>query len=245
MGDYFSEQADLYARYRPTYPKEMYEFILDHLKQTKNAWDCATGSGQVARVLSEYFHHVYATDISQQQMDQAVQKGNITYLKASAEDSGLPSDTFDLITVAQAIHWFNIDEFYDELRRTAKQDGLLAVIGYQMLRISPGIDPIINDLYEEAFCKYFSEVRKYIDNGYRNIPFPFEEIATPGFQFITTWSLDELEGFFNSWSSIQKIKKNEGYNPADETIKRIRQKISDSQKLEVTFPVVLRLGRVK
>jgi SAM-dependent methyltransferase len=245
MGDYFSEQAELYARYRPTYPDEMYEFILDHLHQTKNAWDCGTGSGQVARKLSEYFDCVYATDISQQQMDLAVQKKNITYLEASAEDSGLPADTFDLITVAQAIHWFDFDRFYDEVRRTANQNGLLAVIGYMMLSINPEIDPIISNLYDEAFGKFFNENRKYINEAYRNIPFPFEEIATPNFEFSASWSLDELEGFFNSWSAIQKIKNSEGYNPANKTLEQIGEKISDTQQhLDVTFPVVLRLGRV-
>lgn len=245
MGNHFSEQAKLYARYRPTYPQEMYAFILNHLQQTKNAWDCGTGSGQVARVLSEHFDHVYATDISQQQMDHAVQNENITYLKASAEDSDLPSDSFDLVTVAQAIHWFDFDRFYDEVRRTAKKDGLLAVIGYKMLSISEALDPILNELYDEAFGMFFNENRKFIDNGYQNIPFPFEEIETPEFQFNASWSIEELEGFFNSWSAIQKIKNREGYNPADKTIDRIRQKIPEEQHLEVTFPVVLRLGKVQ
>lgn len=156
MGNHFSEQAKLYARYRPTYPQEMYAFILKHLQQTNNAWDCSTGSGQVARVLSDHFDHVYATDISQQQMDHAVQNENITYMKASAEDSDLPTDSFDLVTVAQAIHWFDFDRFYDEVRRTAKKDGLLAVIGYMMLSINEALDPILNELYDEAFGMFFN-----------------------------------------------------------------------------------------
>ncbi|PAU95558.1 SAM-dependent methyltransferase [Aliifodinibius salipaludis] len=240
----FSKQADLYAKFRPDYPDKMYEFIFKHLNQQRIAWDCATGSGQVAGYLSNHFDQVFANDISKEQLSYAPEKANITYLNTPAEHSGLPDDTFDLITIAQAIHWLNFDQFYNEVRRTAAQNGLLAVIGYGMVRISERVNPIIDEMYETAFSKYFNENRRYLDNRYQNIPFPFDEIPTPSFEKHYTWSLDQLEGYFNSWSAIQRIKAEEGYNPADETINELEKALSNPKKFEATFPIFMRLGKI-
>lgn len=241
----FSKQADLYAKYRPEYPEEMYNFIFDHLDQQKITWDCATGSGQIAIYLANHFDQVFANDISEEQLAYAQEKANITYLNTPGEHSGLPENTFDLITIAQAIHWLNFDKFYDEVRRTSRKDALLAVIGYGMVRIDKQSNILIDELYETAFSKYFNENRRYLDNCYQNIPFPFEEIPTPTFKNHYTWSLDQLEGYFNSWSAIQRIKSEKGYNPADETITELKQVLSNPEKFEVTFPIFIRLGRVR
>lgn len=240
----FSKQAELYARYRPDYPKEMYDFIFEHLSGRQLAWDCATGSGQVATYLADHFEQVTATDISQEQLSFAPRRDNIEYLEASAENSGLPDDHFDLITVAQAIHWLDFDAFYKEVRRVAKEDALLAVIGYGMVRVNEELNPIIDNLYEEAFGTHFNKNRKYVDEHYRTIPFPFDEIPNPSFQNHYHWSLDELEGYFNSWSAISKMKS-EGYNPVDKTISELKQRVNNTENIEASFPVFMRLGRVR
>ncbi len=240
----FSKQADLYARYRPDYPEELYSFIFDHLDQLNTAWDCATGSAQVANHLANHFEQVIANDISEEQLSFAPEKANITYLNKPAGHSGLPSNTFDLITIAQAIHWLNFEQFYDEVRRTARKNALLAVIGYGMVRLDQKSNLIIDDLYEEAFGTYFSKNRKYLDDRYRNIPFPFDEIPSPDFEITYKWSLDHLEGYFNSWSAIQKIKAEQSKNPTDKAIQRIRQKLGNPGRVEVTFPVFMRLGKI-
>lgn len=245
MPNLFSSQAQLYAKYRPTYPVELYEFILQHLDQKQYAWDCGTGSGQVARFLANHFEKVYATDISQEQLNHAVKNKNIKYINTSAENSGLPSDYFNLITVAQAIHWFNFKRFYEEVNRTGLNGAILAVIGYGVVQANhQKIDPIINQLYSNAFGTYFGGCRKYIDNNYQTIPFPFEEIQAPSFEINQRWTLDELEGYFNSWSSIQKIKTEKGFNPVDDTMKNIKRNVSADKPLNVTFPVFLRLGKI-
>lgn len=241
----FSKQANLYARYRPKYPEEIYNFIFEHMEQKKIAWDCATGSGQVADYLANHFDQVFANDISEKQLAHATEKANITYLNTPAEHSGLPNNTFDLITIAQAIHWLNFNRFYDEVRRTARKNAILAAIGYGMVRIDKQSNIIIDDLYEEAFSTYFNENRKYLDEHYQNIPFPFDEIPTPDFQITYDWSLDELEGYFNSWSAIQKMKSEQSKNPADSTMERLRQKLGNPRKVEVTFPVFMRLGKIR
>ncbi|MGD8427334.1 MAG: methyltransferase domain-containing protein [Balneolaceae bacterium] len=245
MAHEFSKQAKLYAQYRPTYPDEMYRFIFERMQAMEVAWDCGTGSGQVAVYLAARFKHVFATDIDKEQLKHAFQKPNITYKNAPAEDSGLPANYFDLITVAQAIHWFDFEKFYHEVRRVAKDQALLAAISYGMLQIREDIDPILNELYREAFGSYFSEVRQYIDQRYQTIPFPFEEIPSPLFKSTFSWTLDHLEGFLNSWSPVQKIKTAANYNPVDPIIKRVRKLIPGDEKISVSFPVFMRLGRIK
>lgn len=244
MQDNFSEQARTYAQYRPTYPQELYDFILALLEKKSAAWDCATGSGQVARRLADYFERVYASDISSEQMSFAPQKSNITYLNAPAENTPFPDDAFDLITVAQAVHWFNIDDFYAEVRRTAKNGALLAVIGYGMVRVNKVLNPIINQFYDDAFTNYFTENRSYLDHHYSTIPFPFKEIESPDFNASYEWSISDLEGYFNSWSAVQKIKDEEGYNPVPGVIAEIEEYWDKDEIKEVRFPIFMRLGQI-
>ncbi|MEL7834743.1 class I SAM-dependent methyltransferase [Fodinibius sp. Rm-B-1B1-1] len=240
----FSKQADLYAKYRPTYPEEMYQYIFKHLNDQRAAWDCATGSGQVAGYLSDYFDKVWANDISEEQLQFAPQKENITYLNTPAETSGLPKNTFNLITIAQAIHWLDFKAFYKEVRRTARENALLAVIGYGMIRISNELNPIIDQLYEHAFGQYFNENRTYLDQRYQTIPFPFDEIKTPKFSRTYKWTIDQLAGYFNSWSAVQKIKSEHDYNPVDKTIAQLKSQLTNMEAINVTFPIFMRLGRI-
>lgn len=244
MQDNFSEQAEIYARYRPAYPQELYDFILEHVQHKKIAWDCGTGSGQVAGQLSHHFEQVYASDISEQQMQFAPKKSNISYVMAPAENVPFAENMFDLITVAQAIHWFNIEQFYSEVSRTAQKDALLAVIGYGMVQVNEMLDPIISQFYEDAFANYFTENRAYLDHHYRTIPFPFDEIEAPEFSINYDWSLGDLEGYFNSWSAVQKIKEEEGRNPVPGVIAEIEEHWGKKEVKEVRFPIFVRLGRV-
>lgn len=246
MADNFSRQASIYAKFRPGYPQEMYDFLLDHVPQRQAAWDCGTGPGKVAAVLAQYFEEVYATDISDQQMSYAPPKENITYLNVPAEDSGLPEDYFDLIAVAQAMHWFDFGRFYSEVNRTARKGAMLAVIGYGMVRIEDRVNELIDRFNSYTFGKYFTRNRKYLDEHYRNIPFPFEEIAVPDFSISYQWSLDELEGYLNSWSTVQKFKDREGFNPVDDFLEKLKA-VTDwgtEETKKVTFPVFMRLGRI-
>lgn len=242
--DNFSKQADAYARYRPGYPQELFDFILSHPGERKTAWDCATGPGTVAVRLAEYFERVYASDISREQLSHAPVRENITYKRVPAEDSGYPAGLFDLITVAQAIHWFDFERFYEEVRRTAKERALLAVIGYGMVRVNDEIDPLLDRFHDFAFGKYFSENRKYFDERYQTLPFPFEEIDCPGFESKYRWGIGDVEGYLNSWSAVQKFKSDDGFNPVDDFIEELASYWPEKEEKEVTFPVFLRLGRV-
>ncbi|HMI78613.1 MAG TPA: class I SAM-dependent methyltransferase, partial [Ferruginibacter sp.] len=145
MKDNFSQQASGYAQYRPQYPEELFAYILRFVKEKKLAWDCGTGNGQSAKALSNYFEKVIATDISQKQIDNAYKASNIFYAVEPAEQTTLADKSVDLITVAQAMHWFNFEKFYAEVNRVAKPGAVIAVWTYNLLKISKEIDDLINE----------------------------------------------------------------------------------------------------
>ncbi|HZI26363.1 MAG TPA: class I SAM-dependent methyltransferase [Chryseolinea sp.] len=244
MKDFFSSQSKVYAAFRPTYPKELYEFIFRHVPEKKIAWDCATGNGQVAQFLSHHFEKVYATDISQQQLDHAVPENNIFYSKSQAEKTSFRDNEFDLITVAQALHWFDRDLFYEEGRRVSKPNAVLAVWGYGLLSIEPVIDGLIMEFYNEKVGPYWDEARRLVEDEYRTITFPFDEVKAPAFSIKVDWTLDQLSGYFSSWSATQKYIRQQGNDPVPPVMNEL-QKYWNKPTMEVTFPIFLRLGKIE
>ena len=235
MKDNFSKQADLYAKYRPSYPPQLFEFIITKVNEKNMAWDCATGNGQTAKMLAGYFDKVYATDISQKQLDNAYQATNIFYSVQPAESTIFLKNSFDLITVSQALHWFKFDEFYKEVNRVAKPGAVLAVWMYSLLRISKEIDALIEDHHFKSLDGYWDSERKYVDEEYRNIPFPFAKMDSPSFHIEYSWTIDELEGYLNTWSALQKFILANSDNPVPELIKRIKSHWKQTQ-MRYVFP---------
>ncbi len=242
MKDNFSQRASIYAQYRPDYLGELFEYILGFVKEKKLAWDCGTGNGQSAKVLSKYFQKVFATDISQKQIDHAHKEANIFYAIEPAEKTSLADKTVDLITVAQAIHWFDFENFYAEVNRVAKPGAVIAAWTYSLLHISPTIDPLINEYHYKTLENYWDPERKYVNDGYAGIPFPFEKIPTPAFSIEVNWSLEELEGYLNTWSALQKFIAANSYSPVPELVNNIEQHWGNSEKRKMIFPVHLKLG---
>lgn len=242
--DYFSGQASLYAAFRPTYPPELYDFIFRHLENHNLAWDCATGNGQVARALANHFEHVYATDISQQQLDAAVKKENIIYSLASAEKTNFKNDQFDLVTVGQALHWFERVQFYEEVNRVAKSGALVAAWGYGRLYIEPDIDAVVDNFYSNTVGPYWDTARRLVEQEYKQISFPFMEIASPKFYISAEWTPDHLAGYLESWSATQKYIKQHQRSPVPDVIKALSGLWRDGEIKMVQFPVFLKLGRV-
>ncbi|MFC4212021.1 class I SAM-dependent methyltransferase [Pedobacter lithocola] len=243
MKDNFSTQSAEYAIYRPTYPQELYDYLLNLIDNKDAAWDCATGNGQVARVLAQHFKSVYATDISEKQLNQALKMPNILYEVAPAEKINVPDKSFDLITVAQAIHWFNFDDFYSEVKRTLKPDGVLAVIGYGLMFIDKKVDEAVHKLYEDILVKYWDSERRYIEEGYKTIPFPFDEIVAPHFQIKTTWNFNQMIGYLNTWSSLQHYKKANDRNPLEYMFTELKEAWGSDAEKDVHFPILLRVGK--
>ena len=174
MKDNFSTQAATYAQFRPRYTDNTFRPILDLCAEKETAWDCGTGNGQAAIILAQHFQKVMATDISQKQIDNATKSGNIFYSIASAENAHFDKNSFDLIIVAQAAHWFNFEKFYSNVNHFLKADGIIALVGYGIHSINPGIDEIVNHFYSETIGVYWDAERKHIEQHYATIPFPFE-----------------------------------------------------------------------
>jgi ubiquinone/menaquinone biosynthesis C-methylase UbiE len=240
--DFFSGHAKLYATFRPTYPKELYQFIFEHIREFSTAWDCATGNGQVAQHLVQRFTKVFATDISKQQLDNAVKADNIIYSLQPAENTDFPNQSFDLITVGQALHWFDLDKFYTEVKRVAKPDALLAVWGYALCTVSPEIDKHFLHFYHHIVGPYWDSARRMVEEEYRTVPFPFREIKTPTFKIQVEWTLEEFGGYLITWSATQKFIKDKNYDPVPGVMKVIQPYWHEKEK--ITFPVFLKLGRV-
>jgi len=239
--DLFSHHANQYAAFRPTYPKALYDFIFSHVKNFRVAWDAGTGNGQVARDLSRQFEQVIASDISAKQLEHAYQAKNIFYFQ-SAENILFSNKRFDLICVAQAIHWFDREKFYTEVKRVAGPDCIVAVWGYGLLTVNLDIDILIKDFYSNVIGPYWDKERKLIDEEYETIDFPFSEMEVPAFAFSFPWTLTELQGYLNTWSSVQKYILENKTNPVENLMARI-QPFWESEKMEVKFPLFLRLGR--
>ncbi|MBO9617703.1 MAG: class I SAM-dependent methyltransferase [Niabella sp.] len=242
--DNFSTQSDQYAKYRPGYPAAFFDYINSIVPAKKNAWDCGTGNGQIAYELAKTFEHVFATDISQSQIDHALLADTISYSVQPAEKTDFSNQLFDLIIVAQAIHWFDFEQFYAEVRRTATKDALLCVTGYGNIKISEEIDPIIADFYTNVVGTYWDKERKYIDESYTTIPFPFEELQTPQFENRQHWMLEHLIGYLNTWSAVKHFIRQNGYNPVEKLHAELKQLWNDGAKKEVRFPLLLRIGRI-
>lgn len=244
MKDNFSKQANEYSKFRPHYPDEMIEYIVSFAKNKFEALDIATGNGQVANKLSNYFDKVYATDISENQLKNAIQQQNIIYQKESAEETSFDYNQFDLITVAQALHWFDFDKFYTEINRILKPDGIFAVLGYGLFHSNPDSDKILQHFYHDITGIYWDKERKYLDENYETIPFPLEEFEVKSFKNEFTWTFEQLVGYLNTWSAAQHYITKNNQNPIDLIYDDLRISWEKGDK-KVTFPLLLRIGKLK
>lgn len=245
MKDNFSKQSELYSRYRPGYPAALFEYILRHVSGRRLLWDCATGNGQTARELAPYFEKIYATDMSDQQLAHAVEHPSIIYAKESAEQTSLRTGSVDLVTVSQALHWFDFDKFFTEVKRVGNDHSMIAVWIYGLIQITPEIDKLFHQYHFETLKNYYDEERRHVDNGYRDIPFPFRAIETPSFFIQLSWSFEDFEGYLNTSSAVQKFKKlHSDESPVPAFMRSIRPLWPNGENLEVQFPLQLKMGYI-
>jgi len=245
LKDLFSTQADLYAKYRPVYPPELYEFILKFVHHKHKALDCATGNGQVARVLASHFQRVSAVDISENQLNHAVKLDNIEYAVCRAERTPFEDNSFDLITVAQAYHWFNGHQFCREAKRISRPDGIIAIWVYDLASSGSPIDAIVHRWNFDTLAPYWEEERKHVYTHYQNLPFEFEPIESPQFQIVVEWTSEEVIGHLKTWSALQKMKAEVGDSAFGEVVGEIRRTWGTERAKRFVFPLFLKLGRVR
>jgi len=243
--DYFSSTAAGYASFRPTYPVELFAWIATQAARHTRAWDTGTGSGQAAIFLAQHFDEVVATDPSFSQLLNAKRAERVHYAAMTAECSALPDASVDLVTVAQALHWFDLDRFYREVERVLTPDGVVAVWTYGLLTVAPDIDALVAYFYKEEVGSYWPAERALVDAGYAGIAFPFREIETPLFAMQANWTLDQLAGYVETWSAVNRYTKANGRSPVKEFISRL-QALWGGPTIErvVRWPLELRAGRI-
>jgi len=240
--DHFSGHSSSYAEYRPTYPDALFAFLADCCTGHSLAWDCATGSGQAALALSEYFDRVIATDASEAQIREAESKAGIEYRVARAEASGLDDDSIELITVGQALHWFDIPAFLDESQRVLVEGGVLAVWSYERCAIEPACDALINELYLDAVGPYWPAERAFVEGGYRSIELPMPSISAPEFSMKKQWAVEEMLGYLRTWSASQRYMKANGSDPVVLIQERLSRAWGEGRR-EVSWPLSIKIGR--
>ncbi len=220
----------------------MFNFLADCCVHRRLAWDCATGSGQAALALTAHFEKVVASDASEAQIQAAASDPKITYFVSPAEASGLDEDSIDLITVAQALHWFDIPGFFDEAQRVLAPGGVLAVWAYKHCLVDPDIDEIINELYANIVGPYWPAERELVDDGYRSIELPMPSISSPDFAMKAHWSADDMRGYLLTWSASQRYLKKHGSDPVALIQDRLRA-VWGSDSREVSWPLNIKIGR--
>ena len=242
--DHFSGVAANYAEFRPDYPRELFAWIASIASGHERVWDCATGNGQAALLLKEFFSEVIATDASAGQIAHARPMKGIEYSVAPAERSGLPDASVDVVTVAQAAHWFDLSKFYEEARRVLRPNGLLVLWCYGTFQLGRReIDQRVAHFYREVVGPYWPPERRFIEEDYRTLFFPAREIPTPLFHMQAEFSLERLAGYLRTWSATQRFMNVNGLDPVRELERNLASHWPKEQMLRVTsWPISIRAG---
>jgi len=257
--DHFKTVARQYADSRPTYPEQLFTWLAAQCPERECAWDCGTGSGQAARDLAAHFNHVIATDASTSQIQQAqIEQAKLSqaqgsgqavidYRVAPAEMSGLDSATIDLVVVAQALHWFDVDAFHREVSRVLKPQGIIAEWCYGHIEIdNAAVDGLIQHFYADVVGPYWPPERAHVENAYRKLAFPFAHITAPAFAMQALWNLEQLAGYLRSWSATAQYIKIHGTDPVEELQQEMLEYWGDAEAgYAITWPLTLRVGSVR
>jgi SAM-dependent methyltransferase len=241
--DHFSAHAGLYAKFRPSYPKDLFAWLQKQSPAQEIAWDCGTGNGQAACLLTEYFDRVIATDPSEEQISHAVRHSNVEYRTEPAEQTSIGDQTVDLVTVANALHWFNFDAFYREVNRVIKPGGLIAAWSYRLPEIDEMVDELIQYLHDDILCSFWLPENRLVEKAYTTIPFPFEEIPAPLFYYEKSLSLDELCGYLLTWSAAQRYIREKNHDPVGDLREQLAAAWGNSPNRLVKWKMTLRVGR--
>jgi len=244
--DHFSSHAAGYAAHRPTYPPALVDFLADTAPGHSLALDCGCGTGQLSVPLARRFDRVVATDASASQIANAEAHERVEYRTAPADRSGLAAASVDLITVAQAAHWLDLDRFYVEVRRVARPDAILALITYGVLHVEGGdVDRVAQWFYYDVIWQYWPPERRHVEDGYRTLPFPFAELTVPALTMSVSWRLADLTGYVDTWSAVREAEKRVGRALLDAFAEKLADVWGDPEtRRTVTWPLSLRVGRV-
>lgn len=236
--DHFSDKSANYAKYRPRYPGALFEHLAGLCERHELAWDCATGNGQSALGLVDHFQRVVATDASAAQIDAAVAHPNVRYRVAPAEQTGLDDNSVDLVTVGQALHWFDLPRFFAEAERVASQNSVVAAWSYRMCTVNGAVDELLDELYRGIVDDFWPPERDIVDNEYRDIEFPRPLIAVPDFEMTVAWTSADMLGYLRTWSASKRFEKQHGKDPVTIIEGRLRDAWGDRAR-DTVWPLTV------
>lgn len=243
--NWFAQGGAAYARFRPDYPPQLHAFLASLSPANSIALDVGCGNGQLTLGLAKHFTAVIGLDPSADQIAHAPHHKRINYLVAPAERIPLPENSVDLITAAQAAHWFNLPAFYTEVRRVAIPGGALALTSYGVLKLEPGLDERFSLFYHEEIGQYWPSQRKLVDMGYATIDFPFTEHPAPALEISRRWDLAELLGYLSTWSAVRQARDAGRQDILQAFSREMSEAWGDSSdKRLVRWPVNMRIGRL-
>jgi SAM-dependent methyltransferase len=245
FADHFSSVASAYAACRPRYPASLFSYLSGLPPHHELAWDCAAGSGQATLPLAGRFRRVLATDVSAAMLECAPRHPGVEYRVRRAEDSGLVDSSADLVTVAQALHWLDIEPFYAEVERVLAPGGVLAVWSYaSQLLGDDALDGMLTGFYTEVVGPYWPAGRRHVETGYRTLPFPYAELEAPAFAMEERWTLPQLVGYLGTWSATQRFREARGYDPVAQLADELARSWGDPTSVRlIRWPLSLRVGR--
>jgi ubiquinone/menaquinone biosynthesis C-methylase UbiE len=241
--DLFSGHAKDYAAFRPKYPDAFVKSVSRLVKYRGVVWDCACGSGQLSLPLADHFQLVLASDISEGQIEQARGHRGILYTVQPAEQTDFPDEFFDMVVVGQAIHWFDHEAFYREANRVMGPGAVIVAIGYGLMRVSAEVDAVLDHFYKNITGPYWEPERKYIDEAYQSLPFPFEPIEVPTYEIPCNWTFAQMMGYLNTWSAVKKYEQENGMNPLSLVATDLEQAWGGVANRRVVFPGFVKAGR--
>ncbi|EEA92093.1 class I SAM-dependent methyltransferase [Pseudovibrio sp. JE062] len=243
---HFQNAGEDYAKYRPTYPPELVEFLAAQCKRHYLAVDVGCGTGQFSALIARHFQQVLATDVSASQIENAAAVPNIRFAVEPAERCSAEGTSVDLIVAAQAAHWFDLQSFYQEARRIAAPSCVLALVSYGVLSIDNAkCNDRFRQFYYDEIGPYWPPERQHVDNGYASFDFPFEELSYPAMSIERDWSLEQFLGYVRTWSSVKAAAKEGKANLTDSFAKELAGLWGDPQeRCKISWPIAMRLGRI-
>jgi SAM-dependent methyltransferase len=244
--DHFSARSAQYALYRPSYSPALAGWLAELAPSRALAVDCGCGAGQLSTVLAEAFERVVALDASAQQIAHAAPHPRVEYRVARGEATGVAAASADLVTVAQAAHWFDLEPFYAEVRRILRPRGVIALVTYGVVEADGAVGEIMRRFYYEDIGGFWPPERRHVETGYRLLPFPFEEEgAAPALAMTAQWRLEDLLGYVDTWSAVRAAEKALGAAPCQRLAADLRAVWgAPEERREIRWPLSLRVGRV-
>ena len=239
--DHFSRQSAGYRRYRPAYPPALIAFVAAQAPDRHLALDCATGSGQAAVALAGHFDAVIALDGSVSQLRNAGAHPRVRYVAAIAERLPVAGAAVSLVVAAQALHWFDFGRFHAECRRVLEPGGVVAAWGYGKFRVAPLVDAAIDRFYDDVLGEFWPPERRYVEEGYRTLPFPWREVPAPAFALEGDWDLEQVMGYLATWSAVQRCRDRTGADPLPALHEELTPLWGGGAR-RLTWPIHLRLG---